>query len=797
MGPIGFLGRAQLRRRWRALGALAVLVGVIGGLAITLVAGSLRSASVVDRYFAAGIPYDLQVFESPLTRSELLDLPGVVRADPSAYVAMVRVASDGSVVEGINGMAVDWSSVDPTIRVLEGAVPDGTDPMEVMVNEAFVELHDRVVGDVVDVQMFGIDQGEEVAAGNYDPTGPRYTFRIAAVIRMPIDIAVDEVQSIGMSASTSENGMAVSYEFYEEHHDEFLDFGAEYDIQLSGGERVRDDFVATFEALARERGQSAVFTPPRFQDRRASLESPVELETNALLLLGLGVALAGTVTIALLLRVEQRSHEHDEPTLRSLGFTSRQLGVTAMLRTAPVAIGGALVAIVLAIALSSRFPVGIGRQLELDRGVEVDAAVVGLGGALSTLVICGLSYLFGRAAPRRVLTARARPTVAGRLAAVGVPSEVVIGTHLAFAGGHGSRPTPSRAGIAGGAVALAIVVAVGIYVAGVDHLYSVPTARGWAWDAVIGNVNFPLSDATVERLIDDPRIEAQTVARVCEASVGDQVVEVLAVRPGGTALPVLRSGRLPASAGEIALGGRRSRGLDARVGDVVRFSVAGSECATDEPTTELDLTVVGIAVPPVFGDSDIGQGAIVTLDAVAAAGGDDQPQFVMARFSGDDPAAVGASLDRDLTEEILTDSIPAEVVNLHRVRDLPLIGLVLAGAMGTIVLASTLAIGQRAQTRDLAVMRSLGLTSPQLGRIMAWQGVVLAWTMVLVGLPVGFVVGRTVWRRFADGLGVGAGPITLWLLLLIPLCAAVAIIATLHPARRARRTSVATLLRVE
>ena len=159
----------------------------------------------------------------------------------------------------------------------------------------------------------GLDQGEEVAAGNYEPTGPRYTFRIAAVIRMPIDIAVDEVQSIGMSASASANGMAVSHEFYEAHRDEFLDFGADYDIQLSGGERARDDFVATVEALARERGESAFFAPPRFQDRRASLESPVELETNALLLLGVGVALAGTVTIALLLRVEQRSHEHDEP----------------------------------------------------------------------------------------------------------------------------------------------------------------------------------------------------------------------------------------------------------------------------------------------------------------------------------------------------------------------------------------------------------------------------------------------------------------------------------------------------
>jgi hypothetical protein len=80
---------------------------------------------------------------------------------------------------------------------------------------------------------------------------------------------------------------------------------------------------------------------------------------------------------------------------------------------------------------------------------------------------------------------------------------------------------------------------------------------------------------------------------------------------------------------------------------------------------------------------------------------------------------------------------------------------------------------------------------------MAWQGVVSAGTIVLVGLPVGVVVGRAIWRRFADGLGVGAGPITPWLLLLVPLCGTVATIATLHPARRARRTSVATLLRVE
>ena len=173
MGSSGFLARAQLRRRWRALAALTVLVGVIGGLAIALIAGARRSASVVERYFAAGIPYDLEVSGTSLTRDELLDLPEVVRADPSAYVAMVRVAPDGTVVDGINGIVADWSSIDPTIRVLDGAVPDGTDPFEVVVNEAFVESATTAPSATPSTcSMFGLDQRAQVEAGDYRPTGP-------------------------------------------------------------------------------------------------------------------------------------------------------------------------------------------------------------------------------------------------------------------------------------------------------------------------------------------------------------------------------------------------------------------------------------------------------------------------------------------------------------------------------------------------------------------------------------------------------------------------------------------------
>ena len=97
---------------------------------------------------------------------------------------------------------------------------------------------------------------------------------------------------------------------------------------------------------------------------------------------------------------------------------------------------------------------------------------------------------------------------------------------------------------------------------------------GWAWDAVIGNVNFPIADTTITRAHEDPRIEATTSAKICDASIGDHAVEVLAVHPVERLRRSSRSVGSPPLASEIALGSRLGPALDARVGDLVRFSVA-------------------------------------------------------------------------------------------------------------------------------------------------------------------------------------------------------------------------------
>jgi putative ABC transport system permease protein len=796
-GSVAFVARSQLRKRWRAVVFLTLFVGVLGGLSLSLVAGSRRSSSVVDRYFAATIPYDLQIGGASLNRADLLAIPGVVRADPDAYIGMMKLAPDGTPVDGINAIAIDPDAVDPAIDLLDGAPLDHADPFGVVVNEAFAEQFDASPGDQIDVQMFARDQEDEVNDGIYESRGPGYTFHVAGIIRTPMDIAVDKVEAPGEGAYVDSNQMVVPLRFYEEHRHEFLDWGPGFDVQLENASAGRSEFLAAVDRLTG--GEEPVFFQPgRFSERRNTLDTPVDLETTVLLALGLGLALAATVATALLLRAEQRAHDDDIATLRGLGCTASQLAAAAALRTVPVAVGGAALALGIAVAVSGSYPVGIGRQLELDRGLDVNVIVLLAGALVTTLFVVSLGFLFGRPGSPRVAARSSRRTLAGWLAGTGAPAEVSLGTHFAFDRGPRRRSVSPRQAIAGGAAALVIVTAVAMFVGGVDRLYNVSAEHGWPWDAAIGNVNFTLSQETLAELSEDPRLERQTPVRYGEAVVGGAPAEVLAVDAEGTAPPEIVSGRLPASAREIAVGPRLLRRLDRGIGDSVTVSVADSEFDIGEATTDLDLTIVGTALVPIFGEADMGETAVVTLDAIAAAGGNTEPQIVLAQLRGDDVDAVAAELDQDLTHEIMTDTTPARIVNLHRVRSLPILGIVLAGLLGTTVLGYTLAMSVRARARDLSMLRALGLPSRRLRTVLASQGVALTSAMLVLGLPLGVLVGSLVWRNVADQLGVRDRPvITPLVMLLVPASLLIAVAVSLVSARRARRQHVALALRVE
>jgi predicted lysophospholipase L1 biosynthesis ABC-type transport system permease subunit len=74
--------------------------------------------------------------------------------------------------------------------------------------------------------------------------------------------------------------------------------------------------------------------------------------------------------------------------------------------------------------------------------------------------------------------------------------------------------------------------------------------------------------------------------------------------------------------------------------------------------------------------------------------------------------------------------------------------------LATVALAHALVSSIRRRRHDLAILKTLGFTRPQLFMAVAWQATTLVLIALAVGLPIGAIGGRWVWNVFANQLGV-------------------------------------------
>jgi ABC-type antimicrobial peptide transport system permease subunit len=101
--------------------------------------------------------------------------------------------------------------------------------------------------------------------------------------------------------------------------------------------------------------------------------------------------------------------------------------------------------------------------------------------------------------------------------------------------------------------------------------------------------------------------------------------------------------------------------------------------------------------------------------------------------------------------------------------------------------------------RESGLLKALGFARPQLAATVFWQAVTVGLVGLVLGIPLGLVLGRAIWRLFAGNLGVV--PFTVypgWLLAAIAggFLLASLVIAVL-PARSAARAGTSQLLRAE
>ena len=488
-----------------------------------------------------------------------------------------------------------------------------------------------------------------------------------------------------------------------------------------------------------------------------------------------------------------------------LGLTASDRAlVLAVPMLVAVVIGSGL-ALVVAWCLSPVGPVGSVRSVEPFPAWEVTMWVWAAALAVAVIVVAVITALAvrrSRSVGESPVRRRDVPAVR-RLVRSSVRPEISEGVRAAFGGNRGASVV-----VASGSIATAVFLSAVVFGASLSTLVSTPRSYGWPWDLGV-MVNFGyggLDGGAVQASMDKRDDVDHWTALAFTNSVavdGEPVLSMMVAGGTSNAGFAVVDGRLPANDDEVALGERTASDHHVGVGDEVELAGVGIESRR--------ATVTGLAVLPALGpfESDRatpGDGMVLpaTMFADSAVAG----AFVGVNFvDGTDRDAAIADLRPDFaawgppgfTTTYDAPVRPAEIVNARTMRAVPLlVGGLLAVAV-VVGLSFAIVVSVRSRRRELAVLRALGFTARQLRDSVRVQSVATTIAALLIGVPLGIVIGRTAWRAFASGLAVAQSPSTpgWWILATVVGALGVSLVASAVPARMAARATPAAALRSE
>ena len=323
-----------------------------------------------------------------------------------------------------------------------------------------------------------------------------------------------------------------------------------------------------------------------------------------------------------------------------------------------------------------------------------------------------------------------------------------------------------------------------------------------------GDEDLPAAQ-TATLLAHDHAVLAASGVYFLGAEINGQDVGVMGATPRAAVGPPILTGHGLEAPDEIVLGAATMSELHAHVGQWLEVDTGANKTVR--------LLVVGTATMPALMGLDMGNGAVI----------DDRP-FPASLRNTQGSATTGpnaflidtrggystANLDslQFVTQRINHTPVnegaaggavsvlrPTEIVNSRSIEAIPtILGAGLAGG-AVVALGITLLASVRRRRRDLAVLKTLGLSGRQLAAIVAWQSSVAVTTGTVVGVPLGIVAGRLLWDLFASGIhAVPAASIPSLLIVGIALGAvALANLVAAVPGRIAAGTQTALLLRAE
>ena len=88
---------------------------------------------------------------------------------------------------------------------------------------------------------------------------------------------------------------------------------------------------------------------------------------------------------------------------------------------------------------------------------------------------------------------------------------------------------------------------------------------------------------------------------------------------------------------------------------------------------------------------------------------------------------------------------PEEIVNSHSIVVIPAVLGASLAVGAALALGTTLVASVRRRRRDLAVLKTLGLSGRQLGTVIVWQSSVTVVIGTIIGVPLGIILGHVLW----------------------------------------------------
>ncbi|TQJ48385.1 ABC transporter permease [Phycicoccus sp. SLBN-51] len=315
-------------------------------------------------------------------------------------------------------------------------------------------------------------------------------------------------------------------------------------------------------------------------------------------------------------------------------------------------------------------------------------------------------------------------------------------------------------------------------------------------DYVVSNaISQPFSTSVTRGVAAVPGVETVSPMRFASIDIGDGGSYSAAIDPKtfGTAVPLdFVAGSLSdLNKGTILLQDDKAKAQKLSVGSSVKAKIAGQEGTYRVAGIYRSMDALSLPV-------------LVSMDAATAAGvpAQDSMAFVV-REPGADAAAVQAGIEKviaGLPTVTLKDQDAFAAEQRKPVDQLlymiyALLGLAVVIAVLGIV--NTLALSVIERTREIGLLRAVGLSRRQLRTMLRLESVAIALLGAVLGVVLGVGAGWALQRALADdGIDVLAVPGT-QLAVFVVLAGVVGVLAALWPGRRAARLDVLRAITAE